>query len=200
MIKFEKLPCKLKNLWFTSDTHYSHRNIVLGESSWEGSSRDGCRDFINRKEMNDEIIKNVNHYVKEDEFLIHCGDVSFGGLSQFEEFSQRVNCKNRILIQGNHDHLLTDEIVKANDWIEMVQLGYFHCEDKNFFVSHYPCVTWHQQHKGSIHIYGHVHGKFHHEKRALDVGIDKAFMYFKEYAPFNAIDIIEFTKQPEDGK
>jgi calcineurin-like phosphoesterase family protein len=174
-------------------THYSHKNITLGESSWEGSSREGCRDFKTIDEMNNTIIDGINACVKEDDFLIHCGDVSFRGITQFEDFSNRVNCKNRILIQGNHDHLLTEEI-KKNNWIKMVQLGYFASENKMFFVSHYPCVTWHQQSKGSIHIYGHVHGKFQHEKSAMDVGIDNIFKIFGEYRPINSLEILKWIE------
>ena len=53
MIKFTSIN-QFADLWFTSDTHYSHKNICRGVSNWDS----GYRDFDSLDEMNDAIIKN----------------------------------------------------------------------------------------------------------------------------------------------
>ena len=59
------------NIWFTSDTHYSHSNIA-GEkvSNW----KNGYRNFESVWEMNKSLIDSINKYVKEDDILYHLGD------------------------------------------------------------------------------------------------------------------------------
>ena len=44
-------------IWFTSDTHYNHKNLVKGISRWEDKS--GCSDFATKEEMNELLIKNI---------------------------------------------------------------------------------------------------------------------------------------------
>lgn len=90
------------NIYFTSDTHYHHKNIVRGTSDWEEKSR--CRDFNTLEEHDKVIVDNINAVVKEDDILIHLGDWSFGGIENIWNFRKQLNCKNINLILGNHDH------------------------------------------------------------------------------------------------
>jgi calcineurin-like phosphoesterase family protein len=92
----------MSNIFFTSDTHYGHRNIVRGVSNWE--NKDGCRDFDTLEEHNETIITNLNEVVGQDDTLYHLGDWSFGGIQNIWNFRQRINCRNIHLILGNHDH------------------------------------------------------------------------------------------------
>ena len=97
-----------KNVWVTSDSHYSHKNICRGTTNWRTKDNeipiDHTRDFNTIEEMNDVIVNNINNLVKKDDILIHLGDWSFGGFEKIVEFYDRVICKNIHLILGNHDH------------------------------------------------------------------------------------------------
>lgn len=44
-------------IWFISDTHYSHKNIVKGESSWSDLS--GCRDFPTLTAHDDWLVNTI---------------------------------------------------------------------------------------------------------------------------------------------
>lgn len=92
------------NYWFTSDSHYSHKNIVKGESVW--SNKSGCRDFKDRREMSTHIVDQINKNVMPNDVLFHLGDWSFGGIQNIWNFRKRINCKNIYLCLGNHDHHL----------------------------------------------------------------------------------------------
>ena len=110
---------KLKNkdnIWFTSDTHYSHKNICLGVSEWSEPER-SCRNFLNLTEMNDEIVYQINRNVKEDDILFHLGDWSFGGIDKIWEFRKKINCKNIHLVLGNHDHHIKKNKPYRSKWI-----------------------------------------------------------------------------------
>ena len=55
-------------IWFTSDTHFFHNNII-----------DYCkRPFVNAEEMNEYIIKQWNSVVKPQDEVYHLGDFAFG--------------------------------------------------------------------------------------------------------------------------
>ncbi len=97
----------MAEIFFTSDTHYHHKNIVRGTTSWEkiepsmGIQR--VRNFNTLEEHNDTLVNNFNSLVKENDTIYHLGDWSFGGHEQIKIFRNRLNCKNIFLIFGNHD-------------------------------------------------------------------------------------------------
>ena len=143
MIKFQKLKnlkgeyVSLADVWFTSDTHFSHKNIVKGQSNWHEkdeqgniiSYSQGCRDFDTVEEMDNHLVDQINKYVREDDVLIHCGDWSFGGRENIAKFFDQINCGSIYHIEGNHDHNYTAFVDVMNTRPYRLrysgQLGYF---------------------------------------------------------------------------
>jgi len=178
----------MSNKWITSDTHYHHKNVVRGCSTWPDSSQ--TRNFNTLDEHDDAIVNGINKYVKEDDYLYHLGDWSFGGIEQIWNFRKRINCKNIILILGNHDHHIENnrEIkIHSEESFLINKLGI--CDDderfegffqvpirnifssvqhilfdklgkETFFISHFPHRSWNGSTKGVIHLYGHEHDQF----------------------------------------
>ena len=99
-------------LWFTADTHFGHKNIVSKESNWENKS--GCRDFLTKEEMSQNIVESINKYVKEDDILIHLGDWSFGGIENIWKYRKQIVCKNIYLTLGNHDNSIRKNYILPN--------------------------------------------------------------------------------------
>ena len=63
------------NIWFTSDYHFSHKNISGSKvSSWIS----GFRTFDDHHQMNKTIIETTNKYVKTDDLIYFLGDFCFG--------------------------------------------------------------------------------------------------------------------------
>lgn len=92
-------------IYFTSDTHYHHKNIVRGVSDWESSSKNRkTRDFPTLEDHDKALVEIINKIVKKDDTLYHLGDWSFGGIEQIWEFRKQLNCQDIHLIYGNHDH------------------------------------------------------------------------------------------------
>ena len=175
---------KGQQLFFTSDTHYSHSNICSATTNW--SVNDGyARKFDSLQDMNQRLVDNINDKVGEDDILIHLGDWSFGGFDKIEEFRSQINCKNIHLTFGNHDH----HIERNKDNIQSIFSSVNHYLDLNvswwiagkkkeharFICMHYPIASWNGMNDGAIHLHGHVHLPKHLRMaagKAMDVGVD----------------------------
>jgi calcineurin-like phosphoesterase family protein len=178
-MKFDKILTSGK-VFFTSDTHYSHKNICRGVTNWR--TQDGevpvhsTRDFNTIELMNNALVDNINSVVGQDDTLIHLGDFSFGGFENIGNFLDRLVCKNIHLVLGNHDtHIkynrdgIQDRFLSVQQYLEVKINDYY------FVLSHYPLQSWNGLNKGVIHLHGHVHLnkmlKFGNGKK-MDVGVD----------------------------
>jgi calcineurin-like phosphoesterase family protein len=165
-----------QQLFFTSDTHYMHKNICRGVTNWTDAN-DLTRDFKTLDEMNDRIVNGINMLVGQDDILFHLGDWSFGGFERIEEFRNRINCKNIHLVLGNHDHHIERDregirrlFTSVHQYVELeVDKQY------NYVLMHYPIMSWNKMNDGTIHLHGHVHlppNKILGKGRMMDVGMD----------------------------
>lgn len=178
-------------IWFTSDTHYDHKNICRGVSQWPDKARD-TRDYDTLDQMNDVIVNNINSCVMQDDILYHLGDWSFGGIQNIPVFRRRLLCQNIHLVYGNHDEniLKNKEIRNQSILINTAEFNYsslaqeyfsstqgllqFRDEHgQEFTLCHYALQIWEHSHKGSINLYGHSHGRLPDSGlRQMDVGMD----------------------------
>lgn len=140
-------------LWFTSDCHFYHENIIKYCN----------RPFNNAEEMNEVLIKNWNELVKPDDDVIIAGDmIHSGNLDLVYDILDKLN-GSKWLTFGNHcyqNKFERDEICKKFNhhcWDAMdIQVKDSELEDglMKIHIQHYPCEFWT---RGAIHLYGHVH-------------------------------------------
>lgn len=189
-----------QKLFFTSDTHYNHKNICRGVSEWKGGV-DKTRDFQTLEHMNGAIVDGINKKVGQDDILIHLGDWSFGGFESIAEFRDRILCKNIYLIFGNHDHHIEKNKGDVQDYF--IKTSYYDVlevvdSNKNkysFVLSHYPICSWHDMNKGRYHLFGHVHlpeSQKIMRGRSMDVGMDG-----NNYTPYELREVINLLKSRE---
>jgi calcineurin-like phosphoesterase family protein len=168
-----------QQLYFTSDTHYMHKNICRGTTSWSNAD-DFCRDFDTLDQMNDRIVNGINSIVGQDDILFHLGDWSFNGFERIKEFRNRINCRNIHLILGNHDHHIDRDregvrglFASVNQYLELEVKG--NDWEQNYVLMHYPIVSWNKMNDGVIHLHGHVHLPANRrigKGKTMDVGVD----------------------------
>ena len=200
-MKFDKLLTSGK-VWITSDTHYAHKNICLGETSWREANGElptkSTRPFDTLEQMNTAIVHNINQFVGQDDTLIHLGDVSFGGFDNIGIFLERLVCHNVHLILGNHDHHIKNnrDYVQGR-FLSVQQYLEVNISGKDFVLCHYPFQSWNGLSKGVIHLHGHVHlpehKKFGNGKK-MDVGVDG-----NNLKPYLIDDIIKIMDKREIG-
>jgi calcineurin-like phosphoesterase family protein len=189
-----KIPVDTKNnpevnVWITSDTHFSHKNICRGTTAWR--TQDGLipisqtRDFTTIEKMNATIVNNINENVGQDDILIHLGDWSFGGFDQIREFWDRIVCKNIHLVLGNHDHHIENNrdgsqgLFISVSHYNTLEIGQF-----KFRLMHYPISSWDGLGKGVMHLHGHCHLPNNlklSKGQRMDIGMDG----HTEFRPYN---------------
>lgn len=185
-----------QELFFTSDTHYSHANICAGTSNWTDASK--TRDFDDSHYMDLTIVNNINCVVKEDDILIHLGDWSFGGIEKVSEFRNRLACQSIHIVTGNHDHHIDKNKVQGvfasiNKYLEL-EVASPACTTK-FVLMHFPIASWDNMSRGVIHLHGHVHFSPRYKLSAgkmMDVGMDGNALMPYSLRQINSI----MSKQP----
>lgn len=137
---------KDQNIFFTSDTHFNHKNIIKY-----------CkRPFESVDEMNEAIIANWNSVVKENDIVFHLGDFCFCKTEKFKEIISRLN--GRIyLVRGNHDN----EILKYKEYFESINYQMkISVNDQIIYLNHFPFLCFDGSYKcpgGTWQLFGHVH-------------------------------------------
>lgn len=175
-------PNHYRNVFVTSDLHFGHENILSYEKSrienlidtkfgeWYASvgcpvlvSPDDEIELMKRyrhdiiKEHDKHLIENWNSVVKDGDLVYIIGDLSYRNGEATNNYLQQMN-GDKILIRGNHDHMFLDDHKFDKTLIKEIydykELKY----KKNMIILfHYPIMVWNKQHKGTIHLYGHIH-------------------------------------------
>lgn len=125
-------------LWFVSDTHFGHANII-----------NYCqRPFASTEEMDEAMIERWNAVVRPSDHIYHLGDVAMRKADLLRVMPRLVGHKR--LVRGNHDIFPTKEYLKFFDEIHGVRVF-----DRMVF-SHFPLhPTSIERFAGNIH--GHIH-------------------------------------------
>lgn len=142
-------------IFFISDTHFNHANI-LNFKSREGKP---VRDFDSVEEMDETMIDNWNKVVKDGDKVYHLGDVLFGHNKRqwLEKHIPRLKGQKRLVL-GNHD----DPKLLA-PYFKKIMLWRIFSQDHLIF-SHIPLRTdqFRTDHntrgeKGMVNVHGHIH-------------------------------------------
>jgi calcineurin-like phosphoesterase family protein len=159
------------NYFFTSDTHFDHKNII------EYSNR----PFSSVGEMNEKLIQNWNEVVSKDDVIYHLGDFAFTNPSKF---LTRLNGKI-FTINGSHDD---------KNWPYLMEIYPEGLKDefgnkRLIVLCHYAMRSWGKSHYASWHLFGHHHGKLESYGLSFDVGVD-----CNNYYPFSLEDVAKKMK------
>jgi calcineurin-like phosphoesterase family protein len=175
-------------IYFTSDTHFNHHNIIKychrspGENGTE-------RVFKDVGEMNEHMVEMWNYVVQPEDTVYHLGDVFFGPKHEAITLCNRLN-GHKVLIKGNHDLKPKPEFWEEAGFSETVTLGHrkthkLEVGGKVYHLSHYPYVedlmeyderTYLHHHAPTSDniplLHGHVHDRWQTKGNMINVGVD----------------------------
>lgn len=171
-----------QNLFFTSDLHFGHRNMITFKD----------RPFKDIKDMEEGLIKNWNEVVGPDDYIFDLGDFMwFNSRTDTRRVASKLN-GHKYMLFGNHDQedqyskcedldlTVCGDVVHLHVTVLGVHFGYF-------ILSHYPLVTWARPGEpNQYHLFGHIHSVpgglleeygepliFNHPGLCMDVGTDR---------------------------
>lgn len=170
-------------IWFTSDTHFHHRNLMQHYAHRSV--------FADEVEMTEFQITLWNSLIKPKDIVYHIGD--FGAYHHADSIAvvKRLNGRKH-LVPGNHDIKLIKQAEFTRHWTEVFPYSYkeISVDKQKIILCHYPIWEWNQLHRGSWHLHGHLHGKPHGiPGKILDVGVDGNAL-----RPYNLSDVREFME------
>lgn len=150
-------------IWFVSDTHFFHSNIL------KFTGDDGKRvrpEFSSTEEMNEHMVERWNSVVKPGDKVYHLGDVSFRYDRPFRELMARLQGQKRLIL-GNHDIIkgttLTDYFKKVSLWRLF--------KDEEFLCTHIPCRL-DQLRKARVNVHGHIHQNIMDDPRYINLCVE----------------------------
>ncbi len=164
------------SLWFTSDTHFGHTNIIKYQD----------RPWDSVEDMDKALIENWNAVVGPKDDVYHVGDFCFPrGPDRWWPY---LNGKI-YMVFGNHDFRHRKRLAELAEWSGDVR--YVRYKGLRFFLSHYAHRTWYQRYRGAMHLYGHWHGSGPVGLgRSMDVSVEA-----NDYKPFHLDEVVEKLKQ-----
>ena len=212
--------------FFTSDIHWNHANICRGTSKWYSdncrnfNSLEEMNEFlinqINKYVGQDDVLYNLGdatfggieaiwnlrkqlnvktihyvygnhcHHYKRNRELPNCYYVSpldrigagVGGIKDGPK--------------GSYYGVYVHDLFASTQDVIFTKI-----ENHQFFMSHYPHVSWDGSNRGVIMLHGHEHGGLNYmneDCKRLDVGIDSAYKILGEYKPFSLEEVLQITE------
>jgi len=175
-------------LYFTSDNHFGHRNILSHAN----------RPFVDLKEHDEILVENWNKTIPKNGIVVFQGDFAMGlKATKLKWLLETLNYETIYLVQGNHEKDIMKKFWAREYFEKISQRIEFEIEDENgnfkdkntkfniIVADHFPMLSWNKSFHGSYHTYGHTHGnmKEHPWNTAYEVGVDvnnyKPVSYFE---------------------
>ena len=173
-----------ENVWFTSDTHFGHENII----------RFCNRPFINAAEMNAELIRRWRETVPDDGIIFHLGDFAHGSSRLWNDILNALP-GHKYLILGNHDMKAIRQGFMSHFELVTQQMT-IRVGGQAIVLNHNPFLCYGGSYRDVWQLFGHVHsGPASHTgldhprlkmlfPRQYDVGVDN-----NDYRPITFADV-----------
>jgi len=182
-------------LFFTSDEHYFHRNIIGYEN----------RPYQHVDEMNQDLVHKFNSVVRPNDETWHLGDFMMADNPDTAwTYWSRLNGRHHF-IEGNHDKWLKRFMkkygpeclpgIKLELHPPLIEIKH---EGQRIVLCHYALRTWRGVGRGTWMLYGHSHGNLKDVKgKTMDVGVDPqggypiSFNKIKEIMDNQIVEVID---------
>jgi calcineurin-like phosphoesterase family protein len=143
---------------YTSDLHYSHKNII----------RYCNRPFVDVEEMREQLIDRYNSVIGHNDRVLFIGDIFFCGFDDAKQIMRRLG-GIKYLIRGNHDKNFTDKQL-LHLGFEAVYPSYYQTwfGNSRVWYSHYPYAGYSADARyldrrppndDAVIVHGHTHEK-----------------------------------------
>jgi calcineurin-like phosphoesterase family protein len=174
----------MTDIWFTSDQHFGHANILRFRDANGMLLRP---EFSDVDEMNEVILENHNRLVKPNDTVYHLGDIVWKLTDQ--RILSQLHGKKRLTV-GNHDRVM--DIAWAFERIYLWRK--FDVGGVKFIASHCP-LNEDDMVRAQYSVHGHLHERSllkadgGEDPRFLNVGVEKMGYY-----PVHIEEVVDLLK------
>lgn len=174
---------ELDHIWFTADLHFLHKKIV-----------EICNRPTTIEDHDQWLIDRFNNVVAKNDTIYILGDVSMGNRVKTELLLSKLHGE-KFLILGNHDNC----IANSTHFKQITQIKNFtftspSANNIHIVLCHYPLASWERRIHGSMHLFGHVHGRFENTRLSFDIGVDA-----NDWYPLSLRQVLEKFKTLTPG-
>lgn len=141
-----KIPNSINTVWFTSDTHFGHKNVLIYDN----------RNFKDIFVHDNTIIDNWNSVVDVDDYVFFLGDFSLANKQYSESILLRLNGIKHF-IKGNHDKNPDIKLFKKHGTFLGEQKTIEITKKHTIIINHFSMQSWDRKHLGTWHLFGHDH-------------------------------------------
>ena len=185
-------------IWFISDTHFGHDNLVTTFKRSDGSP---ARAFASAQEMDETMIARWNAVVRPSDHIYHLGDLTMARGNQtkyIDAIMARLSGHKRILL-GNHDQLKSKWYQQHFEKVKGSQVF------DNLLFTHIPVAPWcHGRFRANVHGHTHANGERVYWEMAHDAttGLFRDVAYVNlsveqiNYAPVSLEEIKSWIASP----
>lgn len=194
-----------QHIWFTSDMHFGHRNVI----------RFCDRPFTDEKEMSEVLIKNWNDTVGREDFIFSLGDFSWWtGRHEVKKLVSQLRGR-KYFIPGNHCKEGMYELVDDPDFHECSDTVVLYVRgqegDPRFtehkvieiVLNHYPLSCWsHSDYPNCFQFFGHIHSRQNKPLiefgRHIDIKMGKQMDVGTDRWGYKPVDLFEALQATKD--
>jgi len=148
-----------KKIFFTSDNHFGHRNIISYCN----------RPFKTVGEMNKTMVENWNMKVSKSDTIYVLGDLIWD--KSYKDILWELNGEIIYVASLDYSH---ERIAFANKkrFKKIVHILALELKNISITLCHYCLRNWPKSHFNSWHLFGHTHGRLEPIGKSWDVGVD----------------------------
>jgi calcineurin-like phosphoesterase family protein len=143
----------MADIWFTSDSHFGHANLLTFKADGGGLVRAGFRDVDHMDEV---MIERWNAVVKPTDKIYHLGDVAMNKRA-LERVLPRLMGKKRLIL-GNHD---MEDMSVYRQWFQKIaSWRHFTGDGWAIVATHFPLhpSAFLERYEGAcLNVHGHLH-------------------------------------------
>jgi calcineurin-like phosphoesterase family protein len=152
------------NIFFTSDQHFGHGNIIKYCN----------RPFHSVDHMNEKMIANWNAVVQKYDSIYILGDFAWCDKEKTKAIVKRLNGIKEFII-GSHDKAV-EQLVREGYLLSLGHQKTIIVQGEQFFreitLNHYSMRVWPKSHYNTWMLFGHSHGHLEVPGKSFDVGVD----------------------------
>jgi len=180
-----------RDIWFFSDHHFSHANIL---TFTDGTTGKLVRpSFDNVDHMDEYMVETWNTNIKPGDLVWHGGDITFDKKRFTEKILNRLHGKLRATV-GNHDDIkFLASLGRIEKLVESRRFDEF-----GFVYSHRPMHsegTWnHRQNRSMVSVHGHIHQNPSPDGLYINVSVEET-----NYKPVHIEDLTAQAKTMYDN-